>query len=137
VTSSIVRVLAQLVLVATLGIALLVENTTRAFGAGAYDDCAVRLLAGHTYIFISLDNPTPAGVQQLWSTCSELAQGGYAVSIPTSTPMSGASNQLVCSYDSGPAHMHVWAAPDAVSRTVATSVCEQTPGDEVTWWPLL
>ena len=107
-----------------------------ASAASSYDDCAVRLLAGRTYIFVSLDNPSFASDQQLWDTCSQLVQSGYAVSISTRTPMSSAGNELVCSADSGPAHMHVWAAPDTFSEDVASRICEQLPVANITGWPL-
>ena len=115
--------------------ALLSTTAMSASAAGSYDDCAVRILAGRTYIFVSLDNPSTAGDQGLWNTCSQMVQTGYAVSISTRTPMSSAGNELVCSADSGPAHMHVWAAPDDFSLNVATSICDQVPVDNITWWP--
>ena len=104
--------------------------------AASYDDCAVRLLAGQTYVFMSMDSPTAATDQVLWSTCSELVETGYATAISTKTPMAAAGNELVCSYDVGPAHAHVWAAPDSFSTSVAMAVCNQMPTDSVTWWPL-
>ena len=48
-----------------------------------YDDCAVRVLAGHTYIFVSLDSPSATGDKLLWNTCSRMVQTGYAMSIST------------------------------------------------------
>jgi hypothetical protein len=104
--------------------------------AASYDDCAVRLLAGQTYVFISMDRPTAATDQILWSTCSELVASGYATAISTKTPMSGAGNELVCSYDVGPGHAHVWAAPDSFSTSIAMAICNQMPVESVTWWPL-
>jgi hypothetical protein len=104
--------------------------------AASYDDCAVRVLAGRTYVFVSLDNPSPAGDNMLWATCSEMVESGYATTISTRTPMAGAGNSLVCSSDIGPAHMHVWAAPDGFSTSVASAICEQMPVETVTWWPL-
>lgn len=122
---------------ALLGVTTAVGTSLTASAAPAYDDCAVRILMGHTYIFASLDDPTASTDQLLWSACSEMVRTGVAVSIPTSTPMASAGNQLVCSADSGPAHMHVWASPDSFSIGVATNICNQVPLDNVTWWPLI
>jgi hypothetical protein len=104
--------------------------------AASYDDCAVRVLAGQTYVFVSMDSPTAATDQVLRSTCSELVTSGYATAISTKTPMAAAGNELVCSYDVGPAHAHVWAAPDSFSGSIAMAICDQMPAESVTWWPL-
>jgi hypothetical protein len=66
-----------------------------------------------------------------------MVREGYAESISTRTPMAPAGNLLVCSVDEGPAHMHVWAAPDRFSTRVAANVCGQMPLEEITWWPLM
>ena len=104
--------------------------------AASYDDCAVRVLGGQTYVFMSLDSPTAASDQVLWSTCSEMVASGSATAISTRTPMAAAGNELVCSSDSGPAHAHVWAAPDSFSTSIAMAICNQLQPDSVTWWPL-
>jgi hypothetical protein len=115
---------------------LMLSGLASPAGAAEFDHCAVRVLAGHTYIFVSLDNPSPAGDQLLWSTCSEMVQAGYAVSISTRTPMSSAGNDLVCSSDVGAAHMHMWAAPDSFSISMASRMCSELAPETVTWWPL-
>jgi hypothetical protein len=104
--------------------------------AASYDDCAVRVLGGQTYVFMSLDSPTAASDQVLWSTCAEMVETGYATAISTRTPMAGAGNELVCSSDAGPVHAHVWAAPDSFNTSLAMVICNKLPAESVTWWPL-
>ena len=115
---------------------VLAGTAASASAASSYDDCAVRILAGRTYIFVSIDDPNFVGDQRLWDTCAQLVQNGYAESISTRTPMASAGNELVCSADAGPAHMHVWAAPDDFSVNVATNICDNVPVENITWWPL-
>ena len=85
---------------------------------------------------MSLDSPTSAGEQMLSSACSGMVQTGYAVAISTRTPMSSSGNELVCSSDVGPAHMHVWAAPDSFSIATASAICTEMAPDTLSWWPL-
>jgi hypothetical protein len=123
-------------LAAALTSVLSVAATAAPASAASFDDCAVRLVTGKTYVFVSQDDPNAVTDQTLWGMCTGMVQTGYAVSISTKTPMSGGGNQLVCSVDSGATHVHVWAAPDSFNTRTASQICDQADPALITWWPL-